>query len=461
MLLAQLLVAQVAGDVGAQHHHRGAQAPSVGDHLRQHVHPVEVPGLGELGRQPPLDLRGEQGAGADLLGGGGEGRLELRRTGGEQHDPRLGAELPVAHREGLRQPGRDLLGPRGDGRLAEEDGVGAAHLGVHRDRLRSRRRRVVQCPAGPERPGEPDGLDGRIDDQGLPDLGTRTVQQGEDTGGETRVRDGLDDDPPGQLGGRRVRGMRLEHDGGARRQRRGGVTAGDREGEREVAGAEDGHRPERDLEAAQVGARRDRGGVRGVDGGVQVGAAGDQVSEHAELGVRPGQFAAQPGLAQRGLLVRRGDQLVGGPLDPGRDPPQQLGPGRRRGRGVHRGGQGRSCGRGTHLGHRRLVEGGALLTGGRAGLPQIGRPLGALLTGDEVGTGERAGARHRRPPQFVRCRHGCSVAAVRSAWSRPARGSAPGRCVWSRIRPWRPARAGSCPGPAVVVAAGPARVRTR
>ena len=50
--------------------------------------------------------------------------------------------------------------------------------------------------------------------------------------------------------------MALDHDGTAGGECRGGVTARNREGEREIAGTENRHRAERNMALAQVRARQ-------------------------------------------------------------------------------------------------------------------------------------------------------------------------------------------------------------
>ena len=64
--------------------------------------------------------------------------------------------------------------------------------------------------------------------------------------------DGAGDD----LTGAGMRRVTLDDDGAARGQRGSGVAAGGGEGERKVAGTEDGDRAERNLSLADVGARQ-------------------------------------------------------------------------------------------------------------------------------------------------------------------------------------------------------------
>jgi hypothetical protein len=65
---------------------------------------------------------------------------------------------------------------------------------------------------------------------------------------------------------------------------RGGVTTGNRESQREVRGAEHHHRAQRDIHAAQVGARQRRPlGQSGVDGDVEELALAQLRGEQLEL----------------------------------------------------------------------------------------------------------------------------------------------------------------------------------
>ena len=107
--------------------------------------------------------------------------------------------------------------------------------------------------------------------------------------------------------------MGLDDDRAPGRQRRGGVTAGDAEGEGEVAGGEDQDRAERVQDPAEVGTRRTHRPVRVgvVDPDVQIGAVGDHLGEQPQLEGRAPQLAAQPRLAEVGLPDADRHQLVG------------------------------------------------------------------------------------------------------------------------------------------------------
>ena len=77
--------------------------------------------------------------------------------------------------------------------------------------------------------------------------------------------------------------VRLDDDGAAGGQRRCGVAAGDREGEREVAGAEDGDGAQRNGALPDVGPRQ-RGsiGQRGIDAGAVPAALAQHAGEQPQ-----------------------------------------------------------------------------------------------------------------------------------------------------------------------------------
>ena len=96
--------------------------------------------------------------------------------------------------------------------------------------------------------------------------------------------------------------MALDHHGTAGGERRGGVAARDREGEREVARPEHGDRAERDVAQAQVRARQ-RLALRqgGVDAQVEPFAPADHVGEQLQLADRSAALALDAGARQPGL----------------------------------------------------------------------------------------------------------------------------------------------------------------
>jgi hypothetical protein len=118
------------------------------------------------------------------------------------------------------------------------------------------RAEVEQRASARQRTGEADGLDQRVLDQRWPTSRLPPWISEKTPGcmlaGLDRGVDGLSDD----LAGAGMGGMALDHDRAAGGERRGGVAAGGGEGQREVRGAKDGHRADRALHHAQVGARQ-------------------------------------------------------------------------------------------------------------------------------------------------------------------------------------------------------------
>ena len=120
--------------------------------------------------------------------------------------------------------------------------------------------------------------------------------------------------------------MGLEDHGAAGGEGRGGVSARRGEGQREVAGAEDGDGAERDLALADVGAGQRRAlGQGGVDADAAEVALADHGGEEAELAGGAGAFALQPGRGQAGFLAGADDQFVADGLDVVRDRVQERG----------------------------------------------------------------------------------------------------------------------------------------
>ena len=113
-----------------------------------------------------------------------------------------------------------------------------------------------------------------------------------------------------EFGRARVRGMCLEHDRAAGCQCRRGVAAGHREGEREIAGGEDGHRAAADHAHAQVGPRRLTLGQGRVDAHVSPGTFAQERREQAQLSDRARAFAFEARARQAGFLHGAFDQCV-------------------------------------------------------------------------------------------------------------------------------------------------------
>ncbi len=112
----------------------------------------------------------------------------------------------------------------------------------------------------------------------------------------------------------------FEDHGAAGGEGGGGVTTRRREGEREVAGTEDGDGAQRDLALADV--RPGCGGaVRegGVDADAAVVALADHCGEEPELGGGAGAFAGEAGGGEAGFLGGAGDEVFADGFDVLRD----------------------------------------------------------------------------------------------------------------------------------------------
>ena len=163
--------------------------------------------------------------------------------------------------------------------------------------------RIRAVPPARE-PVKPTALMAGIGDEGLADAGPGAVDQREDTGVQAEVLDGLGDGLADEFGGAGVGVVGLDDHGAAGGERRGGVSARHGESQREVAGAEDGHRAQRDLALPDVGAGQ-RCAVRQgrIDADAAEVALADHVGKQPQLAGGAGAFALQPGGGQAGLLA--------------------------------------------------------------------------------------------------------------------------------------------------------------
>ena len=255
------------------------------------------------------DAVGEHGHGPGLSDGARDARREAgaRR---DEHDARVGAELPGAERERRGEAARELVAARVERGRGDQDRVHRAELAVERDGIGSRRREVEQRAAAVQRPGEADGADlGMLHER---HAGLAALDVPEDTCGRTRAGEGVGDDLGRAAGEPGVRRVPLDDDGASGREGRGGVAARDREREREVRRAEHRDGTERSQHPPQVGSRRGGRRVRVVDRRLEVGALDDGLGEEAQLGGRARELAREARRAEVRLLVGERDELVGG-----------------------------------------------------------------------------------------------------------------------------------------------------
>ncbi|MDR6167686.1 hypothetical protein QE367_001890 [Microbacterium paludicola] len=143
--------------------------------------------------------------------------------------------------------------------------------------------------------------------------GIRPVDDREDARRRARRREGGRDDLAGELRQVRVPRVSLEHHGVPRRERAGGVAAGDGEREREVARGEDEHRADALELTADVGARRPHRivGDRVIDACIEPGPLGEHIGEQAQLECRALQFTPQPRLGEMRLAAGEKHEVVG------------------------------------------------------------------------------------------------------------------------------------------------------
>ncbi len=209
-----------------------------------------VVGLGDAGGE-----HGEAGGGA---GEGFELLAEGRCAGylGHKDEAGFSAELAGAEGEGAVEAAGFDFGVGGERAGQDEDGVDAAHLGEAGDGGLAGGGEVHESAAAALRPGEGDGADGRVLYEGFADAEALVVEHGEDARGEAGFGDGRGDDGGDELAGAGVGGVGFYDDGIAGGERGGGVAAGGREGQREVAGAEDGDGAEREEHGTEVGPRK-------------------------------------------------------------------------------------------------------------------------------------------------------------------------------------------------------------
>ena len=221
-----------------------------------------------------------------------------------------------------------MFGGAVEGAGEDEDRVERGHFRVDGDGLGPGGGGAHQGDAGGLGAGEADGLDGRVGHEGLADAAAGAVDQGEDAGVQAGVRDGLGDGLADEFAGAGVGVVGLEDHRAAGGEGGGGVSARRREGQREVAGTEDGDGTQRDLALADVGARQ-RCAVRQgrVDPDAAEVALADHVGEEPQLAGGAGAFALQAGGGQAGLLAGADDQFVADGLDVVRDGVQERGVG--------------------------------------------------------------------------------------------------------------------------------------
>ncbi len=257
--------------------------------------------------------------------------------------------------------------------VEQEHRVDRAHLGVDRDRLGPTGSRSHECHSAGTGSGEADGLDARVGYQRDTEFGPVSVQQREGARGQARCGDGIGDGAADELGGAGVGIVGLDDDGASRGERRCGVSARDREGQREVAGAEYCDRAKRNGALANVGPGQwgSIGQCR-VDAGAGPAALAQDAGEQAKLSGRAADLAGEAGLWKPAFGYGARDDGVLGGLDIGGDRLEEL--------GALLGGRGPVLGEGRRGGRTGGVDVGrvAVRVGGLE-LPACSRIEGADL----------------------------------------------------------------------------------
>ena len=280
-----------------------------------------------------LLVGGVDAGGQHQLWGGfayrGTGLLDeaLKRGAGQcQNQPRVGAELAGAHGQRRDEGVAQGLGVGFQLLRQQQDRIDAAHLGVDRDRLGACLGGAQQGGAAVARASEAYRLDAWVLDQGLAELAAAAIEQREHAFGHVAALGGLLQGAPDQLRGAGVGGVGLDDHRAARGQRGGGIAAGHRERQREVAGTEHRHRTQRHLLLGEGGTRH--GGALGqgvLDAYVEIVAAAQDLGEQSELSAGAATLAFKTCPGQAGLGhgalgqgVAEGIDIVGCRLEKGR-----------------------------------------------------------------------------------------------------------------------------------------------
>ncbi|EZP69853.1 hypothetical protein BV97_05537 [Novosphingobium resinovorum] len=270
---------------------------------RQRAHALDI-GRVDARRQHVL-----RRAAAHRRRGRGEEGIEIRPVDGDD-EAGIGAELPGAHRQRADEGRAQRFGTRGEGGGEQHDRVDRTHLGIDRDRLGPGRGGAHQRHAAGARSGEADRLDAVVGDQRGACL-TRGGEVGEHALGQMTQRHRALDGAGHQFAGAGMGRVTLDDNRTTRREGGGGVSARDREGEGEVAGAEHHDRAKRDLAHAQVRARQRRAlGQGGIDGEARPAAFTQDLREKAQLAGGAAPLALDTGAGKARLGYGAFDQDV-------------------------------------------------------------------------------------------------------------------------------------------------------
>jgi hypothetical protein len=228
----------------------------------------------------------------------------------QHQQARVGAELAAAQGDGAGQQGGQFDALGGQRRRQGDQRVDRAQLAIEGDRARAGVGLGLQRRTAAGGTGEGARSDQRVADQADTDLDAHTLHQADQPRGQALLFQHALDDGEHLLRQARVAGMGLDDHRAAGGQCRGGVTAQHREGKREVAGREHGHRAQRHALAhhGRVAGGRAPGHGRVVQR-LERHAALCDVGEAAQLEGGAVEFAVQAHRAERGFQVGPGDEL--------------------------------------------------------------------------------------------------------------------------------------------------------
>ncbi len=163
-----------------------------------------------------------------------------------------------------------------------------------------------------------------MSDQRRAHLGAGIDQQRENSFRQTAFPNAFAHQLSHQFTGARVGRMRLDDDGISRRERRGGVSAGHREGQRKVARAENHHRAQSMQHRAQIRLGRLTRRISPVNPRHHPRAFFHYFREQTKLPRGAAGLTLQARFRQGGFLLGAIDKLIDGAINFGRDGPQEL-----------------------------------------------------------------------------------------------------------------------------------------
>ncbi len=257
-------------------------------------------------------------------------RIEHRATGGFGNQPaqfvgefaklvslqsnrqsRIGTELSDAHRHGSFHPFSQGVAAFTQSSRQNEHRICAAHFGIHRNRVRSRSRRVKQCPAAAQTACEPNRFGQRMFDQRRADFVAAIVQHRKDSGRHPCFFGGGGNRARHQFRRSGMRRMRFDHHRATSSQRRSRIASGHRKCQRKIAGSEHRHGPDGNQHSTNIRFRQRLAiRLRQINARFDPRTFANQRGEHFQLVHRATAFTGQPLFGQSGFDVGAFDQRI-------------------------------------------------------------------------------------------------------------------------------------------------------